>query len=72
MRRPGDLGHSKQADINEKDEHEEIVLPNARDGFRMHIMEPRQRAKTEEKIKQLTKATIRCIPFDAQEEHGTC
>tara|TARA_B100001758_G_scaffold247943_1_gene268842 strand:- start:6148 stop:7620 length:1473 start_codon:yes stop_codon:yes gene_type:complete len=29
-------------------------------------------SETEEKIKQLTKATIRCIPFDAQEEHGTC
>ncbi len=28
--------------------------------------------ETEEKIKQLTKATIRCIPFDAQEEEGKC
>ncbi|MGY6559574.1 MAG: proline--tRNA ligase [Nitritalea sp.] len=29
-------------------------------------------AETEEKIKTLTKATIRCIPLDAREEAGTC
>jgi len=29
-------------------------------------------AETEEKIKELTKATIRCIPLDAKEEEGTC
>ena len=29
-------------------------------------------AETEEKIKDLTKATIRCIPLDAVEETGTC
>ena len=29
-------------------------------------------AETEQKIKELTKATIRCIPFDAKEENGTC
>jgi len=29
-------------------------------------------AETEEKIKELTKATIRCIPLDAVEEVGTC
>jgi len=28
--------------------------------------------ETEEKIKNETKATIRCIPFDAKEEEGTC
>ena len=28
--------------------------------------------ETEEKIKELTKATIRCIPNDAVEEEGTC
>lgn len=28
--------------------------------------------ETEEKIKELTKATIRCIPFDAPEEEGKC
>ncbi len=28
--------------------------------------------ETEEKIKELTKATIRCIPFDTKEEKGTC
>ncbi|HYW96339.1 MAG TPA: proline--tRNA ligase, partial [Bacteroidales bacterium] len=28
--------------------------------------------ETEEKIKQETKATIRCIPLDATEEQGTC
>ena len=29
-------------------------------------------AATEEKIKELTKATIRCIPLNAKEEEGTC
>ncbi|MGY3792727.1 proline--tRNA ligase [Aquimarina sp. 433] len=29
-------------------------------------------AETEQKIKELTKATIRCIPFDAKEENGVC
>ncbi len=28
--------------------------------------------ETEHKIKELTKATIRCIPFDAKEENGSC
>ena len=28
--------------------------------------------ETEEKVKELTKATIRCIPYDAPEEEGTC
>ena len=28
--------------------------------------------ETEDKIKELTKATIRCIPFDAKEEAGKC
>ena len=29
-------------------------------------------SETEEKIKQETKATIRCIPLDAEEEEGQC
>lgn len=29
-------------------------------------------AETEEKIKELTKATIRCIPLDRKSEQGTC
>ena len=29
-------------------------------------------AETEEKIKEETKATIRCIPFDSPEEDGKC
>lgn len=29
-------------------------------------------SETEQKIKELTKATIRCIPFDAPKEAGTC
>ncbi len=29
-------------------------------------------SETEEKIKELTKATIRCIPIDATDEAGTC
>ena len=29
-------------------------------------------AETEEKIKELTKATIRCIPFESKLEDGTC
>ena len=29
-------------------------------------------AETEQKIKEITKATIRCIPFNAKEENGVC
>lgn len=29
-------------------------------------------AETEQKIKELTKATIRCVPFDFKEEDGAC
>ena len=29
-------------------------------------------AETEERIKEETKATIRCIPLDAPEEEGKC
>ena len=29
-------------------------------------------SETEEKIKELTKATIRCIPFDSKDEEGKC
>lgn len=29
-------------------------------------------SETEQKIKELTKATIRCIPLEAKKEHGTC
>jgi len=29
-------------------------------------------AETEDKIKEITKATIRCIPLDAKEEEGAC
>ncbi|MFN3382572.1 MAG: proline--tRNA ligase, partial [Runella zeae] len=29
-------------------------------------------SETEEKIKEETKATIRCIPFDAPHEEGKC
>ncbi len=29
-------------------------------------------AETEDRIKELTKATIRCIPFDARKEKGSC
>ncbi|MCR4801054.1 MAG: proline--tRNA ligase, partial [Bacteroidales bacterium] len=28
--------------------------------------------ETEERIKEETKATVRCIPFDAPDEEGTC
>jgi len=29
-------------------------------------------AETEQQIKEMTKATIRCIPFDSREEEGSC
>ena len=29
-------------------------------------------AETEERIKEETKATIRCIPLDGKEENGSC
>jgi prolyl-tRNA synthetase len=35
-------------------------------------MNPELSKKTEEKIKELTKATIRCIPLDNKPESGSC
>jgi prolyl-tRNA synthetase len=29
-------------------------------------------SETEQKIKELTKATIRCIPYDQKQETGVC
>ena len=37
-----------------------------------HISSCKEIKVREEKIKQETKATIRCIPFDMKEENGVC
>ncbi len=50
------------------DEFKDII--NNRGGFIMAHWDGT--AETEEKIKDETKATIRCIPFDSPEEQGRC
>jgi prolyl-tRNA synthetase len=50
------------------DEFRDII--NNRGGFVMAHWDGT--AETEEKIKEETKATIRCIPFDSPEEQGRC
>lgn len=72
-----------QADLFDKakayrDEH--ITRADTWDGF-VRLLEEKGgfiaahwdgTAETEEKIKEQTKATIRCIPLDAEEEEGKC
>jgi prolyl-tRNA synthetase len=54
--------------INTWDEFKEII--NKKGGFVLAHWDGT--IETEEKIKEETKATIRCIPFDAPEEEGKC
>ncbi len=54
--------------VNDFDEFKEVL--NTKGGFISAHWDGT--AETEEKIKQLTKATIRCIPFERKEEPGTC
>ncbi|UNY99067.1 proline--tRNA ligase [Zhouia spongiae] len=55
-------------EVNTFDEFKEII--DGKGGFVAAHWDGT--AETEEKIKELTKATIRCIPIDFDEEPGTC
>jgi len=54
--------------VNTWEEFKEVL--NTKGGFILAHWDGT--AETEERIKNETKATIRCIPFDAIEEEGTC
>ena len=54
--------------VNTWEEFKEVL--NTKGGFILAHWD--ETAETEERIKNETKATIRCIPFDAIEEEGTC
>jgi prolyl-tRNA synthetase len=58
----------KTTEVITYDEFKEVL--NAKGGFILAHWDGT--AKTEEQIKNETKATIRCIPLDAKEEIGTC
>lgn len=49
---------------------EEFLVKIEEGGFLMAHWD--ETSETEEKIKELTKATIRCIPFDSKDEEGKC
>ena len=55
-------------EANSWDEFLEII--NDKEGFALAHWDGS--GETEEKIKELTKATIRCIPLDQKQEHGKC
>jgi prolyl-tRNA synthetase len=50
--------------------NEFVEIINVKEGFAMAHWDGT--GETEEKIKELTKATIRCIPLDQPEEVGVC
>ncbi|WP_339863940.1 proline--tRNA ligase [uncultured Algoriphagus sp.] len=58
----------KTTEVNSWEEFKEVL--NGKTGFLSAHWDGT--AETEEKIKDLTKATIRCIPLDRQEEEGVC
>lgn len=55
-------------EVNDYDEFKSVL--NSKGGFVAAHWDGT--SETEEKIKQETKATIRCIPLDAKEEQGKC
>ena len=55
-------------EVNTFDEFQEVL--ETKGGFLFAHWDGTE--ETEEKIKELTKATIRCIPIDRKEEKGTC
>lgn len=55
-------------EVKSYDEFKEVL--NSKGGFILAHWDGT--SETEEKIKNETKATIRCIPFDAKEEPGSC
>jgi prolyl-tRNA synthetase len=66
--RAGELRAGKTWEANNWEEFVDIV--ENRNGFALAHWDGT--GETEEKIKDLTKATIRCIPLDAAEEAGNC
>ena len=55
-------------EVNSYEEFKEVL--NGKGGFISAHWDGT--SETEERIKQETKATIRCIPLDAKEEAGSC
>jgi prolyl-tRNA synthetase len=58
----------KTTEVNSWDEFQEVL--NNKAGFVSAHWDGT--SETEDKIKELTKATIRCIPLDQKEEEGKC
>jgi prolyl-tRNA synthetase len=58
----------KTQEVNNWDEFLEVI--NVKEGFAIAHWDGT--GETEEKIKELTKATIRCIPLERGEESGVC
>jgi prolyl-tRNA synthetase len=63
-----DYRDSHITEVNSFEEFKEVL--NSKGGFISAHWDGT--AETEDKIKELTKATIRCIPMDAVEEEGVC
>lgn len=55
-------------DVDNFDQFQEVL--NQKGGFIRAYWDGT--TETEEKIKEITKATIRCIPLDSNNEEGTC
>ncbi|MFD0860642.1 proline--tRNA ligase [Sungkyunkwania multivorans] len=63
-----DFRNAHITEVNDFDEFKEVL--EAKGGFLLAHWDGT--VETEDKIKELTKATIRCIPLDAKEEEGVC
>lgn len=63
-----DFKHSKTTNVDTWDEFEKVISKEG--GFVYAHWDGT--AETELKIKEKTKATIRCIPFDVEKEEGKC
>ena len=63
-----DYRSKNTTEVNSYDEFKEVL--NSKGGFILAHWDGT--SGTEEKIKNETKATIRCIPLDAKEELGSC
>ncbi len=60
----------REANTREVDTWEDFMVEIEKGGFLLCHWDGTP--ETEEKIKELSKATIRCIPLDAKEEQGKC
>jgi prolyl-tRNA synthetase len=63
-----DFRTEKTTKVNTYEEFKEVL--NNKGGFVLAHWDGT--SETEQKIKEETKATIRCIPFEREEEEGTC